>query len=281
MSNKSELSLQGLPTQVQLKDKEFNQCRDLIYQWAGIHMTEAKKALVAGRLMKRIRHYNLKSYQEYIDIVLSDKVPEERQVMIDLLTTNETYFFREPKHFDYLINSILKLYNSNEMFRIWSAACSSGEEVYSLAMILAEHFGLNGNWEIYGSDISSRVLEEAKNALYPLEDTDTIPPDFLKKYCLKGVRSQEGKFTVDKALRDKTKFQQINLTENLPDIGYFDAIFLRNVMIYFNKETKKVIVEKLVRRLKPTGVLVVGHAESLHGLTPEVKSVAPTIYQKA
>lgn len=244
-------------------------------------MSEIKKALIAGRLMKRLRHYNLNSYRDYLEIIESPNEDAERQVMIDLLTTNETYFFREPKHFDYLRDVYLPQYDSRELFRVWSAACSSGEEVYTIAIILAEHFGVHGNWEILGSDISTRILEDAQNCLYDMEDSSGIPQEFLKKYCLKGVRSQEGKFTFQREIRERTSFEQINLNENLPDVGLFDIIFLRNVMIYFDKETKKGIIENLVRKLKPSGLLIVGHAESLHGLTESVKTVAPTIYKIA
>ncbi len=263
-----------------LTDQEFSQFQKMIYDWAGIHMTEAKKALVAGRLMKRLRHYNINSYGAYLKILNKGENAAEKQVLIDLLTTNETYFFREPKHFEFLRDTVLPSYRSAETFRVWSAACSSGEEVYTIAMILADHFGFSG-WEIMGSDINQAVIEEARDGIYLLEDAENIPRDYLKKYCLKGVRSQAGRFTIIKELRERITFRQINLIEPLPgDIGMFDMIFLRNVMIYFNRETKQKIVERLIQVMKPTGYLLVGHAESLHGVTDRVKTVIPTVYKK-
>lgn len=263
----------------QLSDREFDKFRQLIYEWAGIHMSEAKKALVAGRLLKRLRYYKLASYGEYLNMLLNTENKLEKQIVIDLLTTNETYFFREPKHFEYLAQVIVPQRNVNEKFRVWSAASSSGEEIYTIAMVLADGIK-NGNFEIMGSDINEEVLEKARQGVYPMERTKDIPPEYLKKYCLKGVRSQEGKFLINKELRSKTKFMKINLNASLPNIGSFDVVFLRNVMIYFNKETKKAIVERILTTIKPGGYLIVGHAESLHGVTDMVTSDGPTVYKK-
>ncbi len=200
--------------------------------------------------------------------------------MVDLLTTNETYFFREPKHFDYLAQEILPhKAKPGVPFNIWSAACSSGEEPYTLAMVLAEHLG-NRPWQVVGSDISTVVLAKAQAGHYPLERTEGIPPQYLKKYCLKGVRSQEGTLLVAKELRERVRFLQVNLTKPAPDLGPFDVIFLRNVMIYFDMETKRKVVENLITRLKPGGTFIVGHSESLNGITDRLKCLRPTIYEK-
>lgn len=265
--------------EVSLKEKEFKSIQSFIYDAAGISMSEAKKALIAGRLSKRLRHYGFSSYNEYIHFVESEKSLAERQVMIDLLTTNETYFFREPKHFDFLQETILPKHSRGQ-FRIWSAASSSGEEAYTMAMILNDQLGKN--WEIIGTDISSRILDKARKALYPISEAEKIPNKFLMKYCLKGVREQAGSLLIDKALRSQITFRQINLNASIPrDIGQFDTIFLRNVMIYFDAETKKNLVERLLSHLKPGGYFIVGHSETLQGIAKDVvKLVRPSIYQK-
>lgn len=268
-----------MPAQVTpITDDEFNTFRGMIFDLAGIHMSEAKKALVAGRLLKRLRHYSLKSYAEYLEIVQKDE--EESQIMVNQLTTNETYFFREPKHYEYLTNNILPEYKDKHDFRLWSAAASSGEEAYTIAMVLSEFFGLKG-WSIFGSDINEDVLEDAAQGVYPLEESENISPELLKKYCLKGVRSMQGYFTITPEIKKNISFARVNLNTTLPpEIPEFDTIFLRNVMIYFNRETKMQIIDRLIDKIRGNGYLIVGHAESLHGLTDRVKLQSPTIYKK-
>ena len=200
--------------------------------------------------------------------------------MVDLLTTNETYFFREPTHFDFLRNEIVAKRNSATVFRVWSAASSSGEEAYSISMTLAEAIP-SGLWEIVGSDISTRVLAAASTGHYPLARTEGIPPGYMRKYCLKGVRSHAGTFLIAPELRKKVRFYQINLMHPVEaDIGDFDVIFLRNVMIYFDPETKTRVVHNLLPRLKTGGYLIIGHSETLTGITDRVAGVRPTIYRK-
>ncbi|RZT75875.1 chemotaxis protein methyltransferase CheR [Azospira oryzae] len=263
-----------------ISDQEFGRFRDLIYQIAGIQLSDAKKVLLVGRLSRRLKHYGLSTFAQYYQLVTSPQESRELQTMVDLLTTNETYFFREPKHFDYLAQEILPhKAKPGVPFNIWSAACSSGEEPYTLAMVLAEHLG-NRPWQVVGSDISTVVLAKAQAGHYPLERTEGIPPQYLKKYCLKGVRSQEGTLLVAKELRERVRFLQVNLTKPAPDLGPFDVIFLRNVMIYFDMETKRKVVENLITRLKPGGTFIVGHSESLNGITDRLKCLRPTIYEK-
>lgn len=235
--------------------------------------------MVASRLAKRLDHYGLSNYADYFRLVTSHAHPEEFQVMVNLLTTNETYFFREPKHFEFFTNEIIAKWRG-DAFRVWSAASSSGEEAYSLAMLLAEN--MRGRaWEVFGSDLSTRVLETARNAVYPLDRLENMDKKFLEKYCLKGVRSQTGLFRVDKTIRNRVRFAQINLMENLPvDLGLFDVIFLRNVLIYFDDATKKQVVERLFTALKPGGYFFVSHSESLHRVTDQVLVVTPSIYRK-
>ncbi|MDR2186576.1 MAG: protein-glutamate O-methyltransferase [Azonexus sp.] len=267
-------------TELAITHQEFTLFRDLIYQITGISLSDAKKVLVVGRLSRRLQFYGLGSFLQYYRLVTGGEHPNERQVMVDLLTTNETYFFREPKHFEFLRDKILKKRNSGSVFRAWSAACSSGEEVYTLAMTLADNLP-NTPWEVLGSDISTRVLEKAAAGHYTLARTDGIPPGFMSKYCLKGVRSQAGTFLVNPELRRNTRFCQINLMNPVETgIGQFEVIFLRNVMIYFDPPTKTKVVHNLLPRLKTGGHLFIGHSETLNGLTDRLEPVVPTVYRK-
>ncbi|MDE3010738.1 MAG: methyltransferase domain-containing protein [Pseudomonadota bacterium] len=263
-----------------ITDAEFARFQALIFKIAGISLGDAKKMLLTGRLAKRLKARGVASYTEYCKLVTAAHETVELQTMVDLLTTNETYFFREEKHFEFLDQAILARHPAGRPFNIWSAACSSGEEVYTLAMVLAERLGVNGNWTVTGSDISQRVLASAEGGLYPLSRTTGIPPEYLRKYCLKGVRSQEGTLLIDDTLRRHTRFLQVNLNQPLPELGPFDVIFLRNVMIYFNAETKRDVVARLVQRLKPGGHFIVGHSESLNGLNETLRPLRPTIYIK-
>lgn len=262
---------------VQLHHKEFLKLQKLIHSIAGIHMTEAKKPLMTGRLYKRLRHHRLNSYAEYI--ALLDRDREELKMAVDLLTTNETHFFREPKHFAWLRDQVLPQVSRQQKFRCWSAASSSGQEAYSLAMLFDDRLGSSG-WEIFGSDISNKVLETARSGLYPIKLAEEIPMEYLKAYCLKGVGQQEGFLKIAPALMNKVRFENINLNGTLPDVGLFDVIFLRNILIYFQQDTKRAVVARLLDKLKPGGYLVIGHSETLYGMFNELKALAPSIYRK-
>lgn len=263
-----------------LTDAEFAQFQRLIYKIAGISLSDAKKILLAGRLSRRVRHHRLGSFAEYYKLVSGPQAGDELQIMVDLLTTNETYFFREEKHFDFLRKHVLAKRAPGRSFDIWSAACSTGEEVYTLAMVLADELGVEGAWSIMGSDISTQVLRLAASGHYPLERTRGMPTDYLKKYCLKGVREQAGTFLIDPRLRNHVRFAQVNLNAPLPDVGTFDVIFLRNVMIYFDQETKRKVVAQLSQRLRPGGYFIIGHSETLNGINETLRAVQPTIYMK-
>lgn len=260
-----------------LDDHEFKLFRNLIHKLAGISLSDAKKPLVAGRLSKRLRQLELVSYSEYFGRVQRDS--EELQVVIDLLTTNETYFFREPRHFDFLRQQILPGCIGRGPLRIWSGACSSGEEPYTIAMLLAEHLGQRP-WEIVASDLSQRVLSQAATGLYKMEDAEGIPGTLLRKHCLRGVGRQEGAFMINPALRERISFRQINLNHALPNIGQFDVIFLRNVMIYFDLTTKQQVLKRILPLLRPGGHFIISHSENLNGVTDALKSVQPSIYRK-
>ena len=263
-----------------LSDQEFALFQRLIYKIAGISLSDAKKVLLAGRLMRRLKHHQLSSFGEYYQLIASEQHPEELQTMVALLTTNETYFFREPKHFEFLRDELLPRRAAEQTFRVWSAASSSGEEAYSIAMTLAETIGL-GRWEIVGSDICTRVLAKATAGHYAHERTDGIPPGYMRKYCLKGVRAQAGTFLIAPELRQRVRFYQINLMHPVDaGIGDFDVVFLRNVMIYFDVPTKAKVVHNLMPRLKRGGHLIIGHSETLTGIVDALVAVRPTIYRK-
>lgn len=258
---------------------EFARFQRLIHKIAGISLADSKKVLLVGRLSKRLRALRLKSFKQYYDLLSQPENASERQVMVELLTTNETYFFREHSHFEYLRDVILSQHPRGQPLKIWSAAASTGEEIYTLAMVLADSLGVRSNWSILGSDINTAVLKTAERGHYWVERTRGLPTEYLHRYCLKGVRSQEGSFLIAPELRHHTRFIPINLNTALPDIGRFQVIFLRNVMIYFDNETKRKVVARIVEKLLPGGYLIVGHSESLNGINDSVKLVRPTIYR--
>jgi len=262
-----------------ISDSEFAQFQRFIYDAAGITLSASKKALVSGRLAKRLQHCHLDTYAEYFRLLTQGDAPEEMQTAVDLLTTNETYFFRESKHFDFLREQALQARKQTQMFRVWSAASSSGEEAYSMAMVLADCLG-DAPWEVVGSDISARVLQRAGAGHYPIERTKNIPVDYLRRFCLKGVDEQNGTLLVERGLRSKVHFKQVNLNSSLPKMGTFDVIFLRNVMIYFSNDTKRQVVARVLSTLKPGGYLCIGHSESLNDITSEVQQLAPSIYRR-
>jgi chemotaxis protein methyltransferase CheR len=262
-----------------ISDREFEAIRTWIYDAAGINLSAQKKALVMGRLASRLRHFQLDSYGEYFTLLKSGRHKAEPQIAIDLLTTNETHFFREPKHFDFLRNTVLPQHSGRRQFRVWSAASSSGEEPYSIAMTLAAVLG-DAPWEVFASDLSSRVLARAASGHYAMARAESIPRAYLTAHCLKGIGAQEGTFVVVPNIRNRVNFSQVNLNRELPAIGEFDVVFLRNVMIYFDVPTKRQVVGRILSCLRPGGYLLIGHSESLNGVVDTVKSIAPSIYLK-
>ncbi|MGI4862165.1 MAG: CheR family methyltransferase [Janthinobacterium lividum] len=283
----------GVPV---LSDHEFRQIQRFIQETAGITMNDAKKALVSGRLSRRLAVCGVPSYGAYLTLLQSPDEADEVQQAIDVLTTNETYFFREQKHFDALracardFSAASARDGAREAardaprriapFRVWSAASSSGEEAYSVAMLLADTMPRHA-WEVVGTDISSRMLLKARRAHYPDERARQIPPEYLKRFCLRGIDDYAGSFLIEPGLREKVAFHPINLNAPLPSLGKFDVIFLRNVMIYFSMDTRRQVVERIVDVLRPGGYLYVGLSESLNGVTTALSAVSPSIYVKA
>lgn len=263
-----------------ITDNEFNLFREMIYRVAGISMSPAKKTLVAGRLAKRVKFHQLPGYQAYYDLIVKKGNEGELQIAVDLLTTNETHFFREQKHFDFMRDRILPSHVRGRTFRVWSAASSTGEEPYSIAMQLADILG-DTPWEVVASDLSTQVLEKARQGIYPMQRAEEIPRPYLTRFCLKGTGAHEGSLMVAKDLRARVRYLQVNLNESFPDLGgEFDVIFLRNVMIYFDNNTKREVVHRMKPLLKPGGHLLIGHSESLNGVTDAYKLVVPSVYRK-
>ncbi len=266
-----------------LSERDFANFQRFIHAAAGITLSAGKKALVSGRLVKRLQHCQVGSYAQYYELLAGGAAPAEVQLAIDLLTTNETYFFRESRHFDLLREQALAAHQQrrqqSQPFRVWSAASSSGEEAYSIAMVLADCLG-ESPWEVFGSDISLRVLQKAGAGHYAMDRARHIPPAYLKRFCLKGIDQQQGTLLIERSLRSRVQFMQVNLNAVLPRVGMFDVIFLRNVMIYFNGDTKRAVVNRVLAQLKPGGHFCIGHAETLNDLSDAVQQIAPSIYQK-
>jgi chemotaxis protein methyltransferase CheR len=262
-----------------ISDAEFFQFQRFIYDTVGISLSNAKKGLVSSRLARRLRPCGVGSYGEYFSLLQGGESPSELQTAIDLLTTNETYFFREPKHFEFLRHQLASPAALPRAPRIWSAASSSGEEAYSIAMVLQD--ARPGQpWDLLGSDISARVLERARHGHYSTARTQNIPPAYLRRFCLKGQGSQAGTLLVERDLRSMVRFMQINLNAPLPSIGSFDVIFLRNVLIYFDADIKRKVVARVLGALRPGGWLLIGHSESLAGVDHSLRAAAPSIFRK-
>jgi chemotaxis protein methyltransferase CheR len=263
--------------------KEFEQFRSLIYQECGISLNESKKTLLVSRLSKRLRTLELDSFQAYYDMVSGETEGEEFTLLLDLVSTNKTDFFREPKHFDFLREQILPTLQTTRRIRIWSSASSTGEEPYTIAMTLHDSVPDPELWDfkILASDISTRVLARAASGVYEDERVRDLPPDLVERHFLKGTGERTGMIKVKPNINQMVRYQRINLMDDtFPIKTPLDLIFCRNVMIYFDRPTQAKLVKKFYRYLKPGGYLFIGHSESLQRLDQPFKAVAPTIYQK-
>lgn len=263
-----------------LSQQSFAAVAGLFHEVSGIQLTAAKRPLVEGRLQKLALARGLSDVEIYVQQLLREGDPDELVRVVDKLTTNETYFFREPQHFKALRELLEKRRPPQGVFRVWSAASSSGEEAYSIAMVLADTLGLQG-WEVIGTDLSTAMVDNARRGLYPLERARDLPAPYLKRFCLKGHGDYAGHLLIHKDLRARVHFGSANLTQALPNIGDFDLIFLRNVLIYFDMTSKAEVVRRVLTRLRPDGLLFTGHAESLANLDLPVQSLSPAVYRHA
>ncbi len=268
----------------------FAKFQALIYQEAGIWLSTHKQALLTGRLARRLRFLGVSSMQEYYQLVTQTDQLHERAVMIDCITTNETHFFREVRHFDFLSQHVFPSWHQEATagqrtthIRVWSAGCSSGEEPYSLAMLLLKHFPIEKGWnlEVLATDISTRILEKAREAVYPIEKMKDIPQEYLRAYMLKGRGEHKGIMKVSPELHRVVRFARVNLHADFyPIQGFFDLVFCRNVLIYFDQKSKEKVINGIVRHLSPSGLLFVGHSEHLAGISPSLRTVAPTVHAR-
>lgn len=266
-----------------LTDRDFARFQQLIYREAGIHLSPAKKALLVRRLNRRIQELGLDSFAAYYRRVEAD-VEDERVRMLDLVSTNETQFFREPRQFQLLEDEIVPAWRAageerrrERRVRAWSAACSTGEEPFSLAMTLLA--GLPG-WqvEVLATDLSTRVLEQARSAVWPLSRAEKIPRSYLERFMLRGTRSQEGKMKAVPELRSVVRFERLNLHTGPYPRRRFDLVLCRNVLIYFDVAARTRVIGRLLDHLAPGGYLFLGHAENLSGLTDRMRGVIPSVY---
>ena len=273
-----------------LKNSEFQQLSSFIYSQLGIKMPESKITMLSGRLAKRLRALDIPTFKTYCEFLFSPKGQEEEMVhLVNAVTTNKTDFFREPSHFDYLVATTLptlekaRSFDARRPLRVWSAGCSTGEEPYTLAMVLSEKMERTPGYrfEIIATDISTRVLDIARRAVYPWERIEPVSMVYRKKYLLKGRDRRNPEVRITPEVRRLVRFGRLNFMEDdfcLPEM--MDVIFCRNVIIYFDKKTQERLMHKFSRYLNRGGYLFLGHSESLHGYDTPFQQVAPTIYRK-
>lgn len=270
-----------------MNNREFKLFSRFIEDACGIRMTEAKKFMLESRLYKRLRILGMDSYRKYYEYLVSPQgIQDELTSMIDVVTTNKTDFFRESFHFSYLTEQVLPQIAKSEMIngvRLWSAGCSSGEEPYTLAMVLAEHARNHHNFRfsILATDICTTVLESARLATYEEEKVAPIPLDLKRKYVLRSKDRSSGLVRMCPEIRSAVTFRRLNFMDETFDVGPpMRIIFCRNVIIYFDRQTQERLLNKLCRRLLPGGFLFLGHSETVNGLDVPLKQVNSTIYRK-
>jgi len=274
--------------QAEISNGDYKFIRDLIYNETRINLGDNKRELVTARLGKRIRLLGINSLRDYCSILKNDPKTGELYHLIDAISTNHTFFFREINHFNYLNETILpqfvegKLGNSQSL-KTWSCACSTGEEPYSIAITLAEYLERNkpeAYWDIQCSDISTRVLDFASKAVYNEQRLKQVQADWRRKYFEKGEQRMAGYYRIRPTLRKRLNFHRLNLFSNsFPWKEKFQIIFCRNVMIYFDRETQEDLVGRLAQNLVPGGYLLIGHAESLAGVNHPYETIKPAIYR--
>ena len=285
----------AIPTPVgirPLREQEFAAFQAFIYKEAGIYLSKVKQALLVGRLSRRVRELGLDSFSAYFERVTDPRYPEERVELINCICTHETHFFREPRQFDYLETVVLPKWRAQaeageraRRVRAWSAGCSSGEEPFSIAMSLLAACPASAGWsvEVVATDVSTRVLDRARAAVWPLERAKHISEAYLKRFMLRGTAEHHEKMKAGPELRAAVRFEHLNLNSPSYDLGgSFDLIFCRNVLIYFDTDSKERVIRQLLSRLAPDGLLFLGHAETLSGFQDErpPRAVMPTIYSR-
>ncbi|PTT79282.1 SAM-dependent methyltransferase [Pelomonas sp. HMWF004] len=264
-----------------LADHTFERIAALMHASVGLAFTPNKKSLISSRLSGRIQHLGLPDFDSYVELLESPDDGGEFQMAVDLLTTNETYFFREPAHFKLLEAELVR--NRPQNLAVWSAAASFGDEAYSTAMMLTDLQTLGSigsDWHILGTDISDRVLSSAVQGIYPADRLREVSDQRLRRHCLRGEGDSEGLVQVREALRARVRFGQLNLCAPIGDIGSFDVIFLRNVLIYFDPPTKSAVVDRVLGHLKPGGLFFLGTAEGRVPCRTPLTPLAPGAFRK-
>lgn len=272
------------PSLLRIPDACYEHIRKIVYEHSRINLGTNKRELVQSRLAKRLRTLGLPSYESYLDFL--DRNADELEQLINSISTNHTFFFREPQHFDFMERVALPRFVASHPktpFRVWSSASSSGEEAYTIAIVLSEYFRQHGNhpWQIQCTDISSKILSSAQQAIYREDRLEKIPKDVLRRYFQRGENKWAGHYRVKQILREHVNFRLQNLLKPpYPFDFQFNIIFCRNVMIYFDRPTQEELVNHLARFLIPGGFLMIGHSESLTGVRHPYQNVQPAIYQK-
>ncbi len=270
-----------------LSSGEFNKLSSFIYEEFGIKMPAAKHTMLESRLHKRLKSLKMSSFDEYCKYLFSPEgISNELVHMADVVTTNKTDFFREPAHFEFMREVMLPafLQQDQKKIKIWSAGCSSGEEPYTIAMVMQEFIEEHEpiDYSILGTDLSTEVLAKAVAAIYTMDRVVNIPMTIKRKYFLKSKDVIKPTVRVESRLRQKARFQRLNFMDDYyADIqDRFDIIFCRNVLIYFDKATQEKVVNKICEKLNPGGYFFLGHSESLTGMNVPLKQLRPTIFQK-
>ncbi|MDK9717903.1 MAG: chemotaxis protein CheR [Trichlorobacter sp.] len=283
---------QATPQLCSMRTKEFDQFSALIYDEVGIKMPPAKKTMLEARLQKRLKALGMHSFQEYSDFIFSPAGRDQEIIhLIDVVTTNKTDFFREPQHFDFLVREAIptmrQIRGAGDSplnpFRIWSAGCSTGEEPYTMAMVLSDYAAANHGFKfsILASDICTQVIQTASSAVYGEDRTDTIPLSMKKKYLLRSKDRSKGLVRIAPEPRSSVSFKRVNFMDDQFGIHERqDVIFCRNVVIYFDKQTQAALMQKFHRQLVTGGYLFIGHSETLNGLGVPFTQVANTVYRK-
>jgi chemotaxis protein methyltransferase CheR len=265
-----------------LTDVTFKRVSEIMYASIGLSFSESKKPLISSRLASRIQKIGLNSFEDYVEILEDQTQAVEFQMAVDLLTTNETYFFREPKHYELLEKELIAR-KSRTPLAIWSAASSFGDEAYSTAMLLSDmqrKGQIGADWSVLGTDISHRVLLSATEAVYPLDRLRYVPPEQMRRYCLEGEGAASGQVMMQDALRSHVQFGQLNLTKEISGLGPFDVVFLRNVLIYFDAPTKIAVVDRVLSTLRPNGLFFLGTAEGRVSCATPLQAILPGAYRK-
>lgn len=264
----------------ELAERTYKGIASLMYNAVGLSFADSKKALVSSRLSPRIQKLGLDGFDDYLALISANDDGGEFQMAIDLLTTNETYFFREPAHYDILERELAS--RKSQSVSVWSAASSFGDEAYSLAMLLADmqqQGRIGQDWAILGTDISDRVLRSASKAVYPQDRLRNVSPQRLKRYCLRGEDEAEGMVKIQEKLTEHVRFGQLNLCEPIDAIGPFDVIFLRNVLIYFDGPTKREVVDRVLTQLRPGGLFFIGTAEGRIACETPLETISPGAFR--